>query len=255
MLLVSIFVKYDPWGRMGNRMLQYAFGAILSEIKNTDFFHDGLPNFNISPSIKQISNNYINTKSFGNNKVDMKILKNTTHDILVDSYVQKAEYYLPYQQKLKTIFNIKEYSTNPDKLVLHIRETDYTQINNFLGYDFYKNLIKFSNFTNILIVTDNSNCETVQRLLSEGCVLNTPGYVDKFTHSSDERGMHDFFTLVYSENIALSQSTFSWWGALLGTHNRIIFPYSTKHNNWPLNPGEDDIDLFLDKPESIKFIN
>lgn len=240
---------------MGNRMLQYAFGAILSEIKNTDFFHEGLPNFNILPSIGETPNNCITTKAFGNNKVDIDTLIKTNLDIIVDSYVQKAEYYLPYQQKLKSIFNIKDNFINSDKLVVHIRETDYTLINNFLGYDFYKKLIEFSNFTNILIVTDNSNCETVQRLLSEGCTLNSPGNVDKFIHSSDERGMYDFFTLVYSENIALSQSTFSWWGALLGTHKKIIFPYSTAHNNWPINPGEDDIDLFINKPESIKFIN
>ena len=100
-----------------------------------------------------------------------------------------------------------------DHLVVHIRETDYTLINGFLGYDYYKKLITNSGFTNIIIVTDNSTCDTVQRLVAEGCRLNSEGNVNKFEHTSDARAMADFDLLVQSKNIAISQSSFSWWAA------------------------------------------
>ena len=47
-----------------------------------------------------------------------------------------------YRDLLRDVFTIKELDTiNKDYLVVHVRETDYTQIDTFLGYDFYKSLI------------------------------------------------------------------------------------------------------------------
>ena len=28
---MNVFVEFDPWGRMGNRMFQYAFGYLLAQ--------------------------------------------------------------------------------------------------------------------------------------------------------------------------------------------------------------------------------
>jgi len=251
---MSIFAEYDPWGRMGNRMFQYAFGLIISQLKKANFYYPELPNFNIKENLNCIPVSPIYTKSFGNNYVDLKLLLETENDIVINNFVQKAEYYLPYKNLLRDKFLISNNTINKDKLVLHIRETDYTQINKFLGYDYYKNFIKFTNFTDVIIVTDNSKCDTVKRLISEGCKLNSEGYVDKFLHSNDARGMQDFYTIAYSENVALSQSTFSWWGAFLGNHQKIFFPFSNSCNNWLIKPEKDDIDLFFNDPSCIKYI-
>jgi hypothetical protein len=45
---VKVIVKYDPYGRMGNRLFQYAFGLILSKLKNAEFYHDDIPNFKVN---------------------------------------------------------------------------------------------------------------------------------------------------------------------------------------------------------------
>jgi hypothetical protein len=74
--------------------------------------------------------------------------------------------------------------------------------------------------------------------------LNTEGYVDKFNVVSDSRAMKDFYTLLNSENIAISQSSFSWWAAFLGEHKKIIFPI-TNEGMWKKNPDQDDIDLYF----------
>ena len=251
---MSVFVKFDPWGRMGNRMFQHALGSIISAHKRVPLYSPGLPNFSIpnteSPVV--IPRDPIYTRNYGHNKIDYNELINTERDIIIDSFVQRAEYYKEHKEFLCNIFNIKKDITlNQGKLILHIRETDYVQLGIFHGYDYYRQLIYDTGFKDVTIVTDNSNCETVRKLIQDGCVLNTAGYVDKFEHTSDQRAMIDFNTLLYSENIAISQSTFSWWSCFLGEHKKIFFPLPSAKGMWRLEPDQDDIDLRLSWPNII----
>jgi len=255
MLLVSVYVQFDPWGRMGNRMFQYAFGYILARQKQCSLFTEGLPNFNIQNNSKPLPEDSIRTSSFGKNYVSVEELLNTDKDIIVDSFVQKASYYTSHHEILRKAFYVQENKQYTDnQLVVHIRETDYNNINCFLGYELYKHLINQSGFTDIVIVTDNSNSKTVQKLIAEGCRLHTPGCVDKFEHISDDRGMSDFNFLLYSKNIGISQSSFSWWAAFLGIHNKIFFPFLKQKGMWKLTPDVDDIDLFFTFNKSYKVI-
>jgi hypothetical protein len=256
-LLVSVVVKFDPWGRLGNRMFQFAFGYLLAKQKNDMLYTEGLPNFNIpAVTCRQHFSNYTPTSMFGRNMVNFEVLLQNDN-IVVDSFVQKAAYYINFQNELRDIFNIKNNDIkNTNKLVLHIRETDYNKLNCFLGYEYYKQIIKETGFTDVIIVTDNSNCETVQKLVSEGCTVNTTGSIDTFNTTNDERAMKDFFTLLQSENIALSHSSFSWWAAFLGQHQKIFFPYFKNDTTkmWKLHPEKDDIDLFFNFNKSYKII-
>jgi len=251
----DVVVQYDPWGRMGNRMFQYIFGYILAKRRGCNFFHEALPNFGIESNYTTPTGNTTNTKSYGNNDVDMNYLLSTNNTIIVDSYVQRAEYYLPFRDEIRRHLRCDKIETvNQDKLILHIRETDYTQINTFLGYEVYKKVIEAAGISDVVIVTDNSNCDTVQKLLSDGCILNTEGYVATFTHTSDGRAMEDFRTLLCSENIAISQSSFSWWAAFLGNQKNIYFPFTQDNALWKIDPQNDDIDLFFEVNKSYKII-
>tara|TARA_B110000495_G_C22885682_1_gene516511 strand:+ start:1 stop:717 length:717 start_codon:yes stop_codon:yes gene_type:complete len=228
-------------------MFQYAFGYILAKLKDCDFFYDDLHNFNIKSNLYTGSlTNPINTRSFGDQYADIETLINHSGDIIVNSFLQKSSLYIDHREELRDIFNIKTDTINKDKLVVHIRETDYKLVNAFLGYDFYKSLIDSSKFDNAIIVTDNSSCDTVKRLIDDGCLLSSEGIVDTFKVYSDDRGIQDFKTLMYSENIAISQSSFSWWAAFLGNHKQIIFPFKRNTDWWPILPGKDDVDLYFD---------
>lgn len=258
MLLVRVYVLFDRWGRMGNRMFQYAFGYLLAEKKNTSFFSGPIPNFNIPDTLTEKTPQPVNpifTRSYGDNNVDMFELGNTKRDVIVNSFVQQSKYYHGYEDKLREIFNVKLKPINENKLVLHVRETDYVGINGFLGYDYYRKLINNSKFNDVVIVTDNSECDTVKKLISDGCKLNSTGTVTNFNHVNDDRAMLDFYTLLNSENIALSQSSFSWWAAFLGKHKTIIFPYKKNAGMWRIEPSNNDIDLYINRPSSIKYIN
>ena len=223
---MSVFVDFDQWGRMGNRMFQYAFGYLLAKDKKTVLYSKGLPNFRIRGNTTGSPRNIICTRTYGNNLVNYKELVDLgpDNDIIVNSYLQRADYYTSRRFELQNLFmQPAGLPINGDSLVVHIRETDYKDIGIFLGYDFYKQAIKDSKFTKVLLVTDNSNCDTIKRLIADGCALYSEGYVDKFDHTCDNRSWQDFLCLLFSENILLSQSSFSWWAAFLGNHKKIIF--------------------------------
>jgi len=246
---MNVVVKYDPAGRMGNRMFQYSFGYILSKLKGCNFYHESIPNFGIDDNMHDVSdlNNAINTRQYGDQYADMDMLVNHKGDIVIDSYLQQSRFYIDYRDELRSLFKIKDLLINKDKLILHIRETDYVIINAFLGYDYYKKLISDSGYKDVVIVTDNSKSDTVQKLIKEyDCTLSTEGIVDTFSVHSDSRAIEDFKALLYSENIAISQSSFSWWAAFLGNHKNIIFPYKKGLDWWPVEPEKDDIDLYFD---------
>jgi hypothetical protein len=248
----SVFIEYDPYNRLGNRMFQYAFGYIVSKEFNCPLYSvEGLPNLGIKPNVPEqnFDHDKIFTRDIGDQYFDLNLLKDFTGDLIVNSWLQKSSYYINYRKELQQVFGIKDLnSINDDALVLHIRGTDYNQLGWFLGYKFYKALIENNKFTKIKIVTDDPECDTVNKLVQDGCELVTRGPEAGFNINCDKRAIDDFKTLLYSKNIAISQSSFSWWAAFLGNHNKVIFPYAKETNKgmWLQDPGKDDVDLFFD---------
>lgn len=247
---MSVIVQYDPAARTGNRLFQFAFGYILSRKLNCNLYHGGIDDFNIKSNIMYEGlNKPLFTRTYGDHFVPLQKLEQHKDDIIVNSFVQKSQYYIDYREELRHIFKIEERPpVNENGLTLHVRETDYNIIGAFLGYDYYRGLIDSTDFTSVTIVTDNSRCETVQKLLTDGCKLSTEGTVTEFNTRCDSRGMKDFNFMLSSPNLAISQSSFSWWAAFLGYHSKIIFPYKTDLKWWKLEPGPDDIDLYFDLP-------
>ena len=247
---MSVIVQYDPAARTGNRLFQFAFGHILSRRLNCNLYHECIDDFNIKSNIMYEGlNKPLFTRTYGDHFVPLQKLEQHKDDIIVNSFVQKSQYYIDYREELRHIFKIEERPpVNENGLTLHVRETDYNIIGAFLGYDYYRGLIDSTDFTSVTIVTDNSRCETVQKLLTDGCKLSTEGTVTEFNTRCDSRGMKDFNFMLSSPNLAISQSSFSWWAAFLGFHKHIIFPFKTDLKWWKLEPGPDDIDLYFDLP-------
>ena len=119
---MKVIVKYDPAGRMGNRIFQYTFGYILSKLKNCSFYYDSLPNFGISSNLNDVGQltNIINTRRYGDQYADIDMLVNHKGDVIVDSYVQKSRFYIEYREELRNLFKIRDTTINKNKLVLHV---------------------------------------------------------------------------------------------------------------------------------------
>ena len=248
---MRVIVQYDPAARLGNRMFQYAYGYILSKKYNCKLFcNEPLLNFDIdSNPITNFDSKNIKTRDYGEHSFDDNLLENFDGDIIVNSWLQRSEYYIEHRNDLRKLFGIKEIEPiNNDSLVLHIRETDYKLIGAYLGYECYKKIIDKYNFNKVKIVTDNPESNCVKELVKEGCEILSDAVIKQFKIHGDKSVMNDFKTLLYSSNIGISQSSFSWWAAFLGYHNKIIFPYKTDLNWWKINPNNDEIDLYFDLP-------
>ena len=247
-----IIVQYDQWGRMGNRMFQYAFGRILSNVKKCHFYAEPLLNFkntlNTRPYVKPDAN-AIYTRQYGNHYVNMEELIHTTHDIVVNSYVQKWLYYWPFQQWVKEWFELDvENFQKPelDELVIHVRETDYNALGMTLPGELYLDAVKKLKYEKYTVVTDNFNSPIAKILIDAGCKILSDKYVDKFTYDNNDNIMRDFIYLLLARNIFLSHSSFSWWAAFLGEHANIYCPLTNSKCMWKKNPGQDDSSLVMD---------
>ena len=129
---MSVKVHYDPYNRVGNRLFQYTFARILASLKQETLICDAIPDFNIPSQTGDFNNNNkLITRDYGLNHIDLQNLIDSDKDILVDSYVQNSFYYVNYRHQIKQWLGIKpEPTINNDKLVVHIRETDYKDIIN-----------------------------------------------------------------------------------------------------------------------------
>jgi len=248
---MRIIVQYDPAARLGNRMFQYAYGYILSKKYNCELYcNEPLLNFGIEANpILDLQENIIKTRDYGEHSFDENKLIDFEGDVIINSWLQRSEYYINHKEELRKLFGIKDLDTiNKDSLVLHIRETDYKLIGAYLGFESYKRLIDTYDYKNVKIVTDNPESNCIKELTSNGCEVLSDTVVRQFKIHGDKSVIDDFKTLLYSDKIGISQSSFSWWAAFLGYHSKIIFPYKTDLKWWKLEPGPDDIDLYFDLP-------
>ena len=261
---MRVIVEFDMYSRLGNRMFQYAFGYLLAKKYNCNLYCKGdLPNFgikgnsnfvNFDNQIENTSDQIIYTRHGGAQYFDFNALENFDGDVVVNSWLQKADYYTEHRELLRELFDIQKLEpVNKDCLVLHVRGGDYITIGCHLDYRFYKRLIDHTKFTKVAIVTDDPNCDTVRRLVNDGCQVLTPEPAP-FNVNGDVNAMNDLKTLLYSENIAISQSSFAWWAAFLGYHKKVIIPFSTDLDTlmWHIDPQQDDIDLCYDDPGVVE---
>jgi hypothetical protein len=258
-----MYITITPQGRTGNRLFQYALGIILAKEKQCPLFAPPIPGFN-NIKIDQNSSNLnnsdtIHTSTYGTHNYNFDELKNTSKNICIDSYVQKSELLIHYKQLLQEQFKIENTLTclpKNNELVIHIRETDYTLIDGYLGSNFYTTFIKkyISNY-NITIVTDNIHTNLIEELKKLGCNIFTKNACTNWQNPFfTQNEIDDYNYMLYSSNILLSQSTFSWWAAFLGIPKKIIFPYRTTGGMWKLNPKQDDANLYFDFGQSEKYI-
>jgi hypothetical protein len=254
-------ITVTPHGRTGNRLFQYALGLILAKDKNANFNAEPIPFFDNIKTQELNSNNLetFRTSSFGNNYYDYNFLLTLDKNIIIDSYVQKADILLKNRDFLKDKFVINNTLQDPPEekeLVIHIRETDYKTVNVYLGDIFYKQFIKLQNqFTKITIVTDNIYAPLIQELHEQGCNIFTKNFNTNWQYPYfTEEDLKDFQYMLHSKHLLISQSTFSWWAAFLGNQQTVYFSFLQKGGMWPLNPSKDDIDLYFNIGKSYKIV-
>jgi hypothetical protein len=189
-------------------------------------------------------------ESFGDNLTIQKILSIPNIDkkwLVTLGNFETGNQYLPYRGQLKEWFrfpnidyskfeffklapNREDYFTSSEKpeidkddLVISLRLEDYTTDNNkdrLLDFDYFKIILESKRFNKLVIITN------------PGCINHQEFYY-KFFDAFREydpivvRCYEPVMSMAYGalfNNIAISQSTYSWWLAFLSEAENIYYP-------------------------------
>lgn len=241
---MKLYIKNE--GRLGNQLFQYFFAKKISKHLGGEIYMTKnlieVFGFNTNivthlPSqfcrLYETWNGYKKELFFNNVKISDNfseilnlIFKSNCHNLVIEGFYQKEEYYSPDKKTIKSMLNISD-TIKENVLGIHIRKGDIINTNNELPNCWYSKMIEKFSHHKIYLSTDSPNSEIVKNLLNRGCELyeNTP-----------ENTIIEFSTF---SDLVLSQGTFSWWIGFLSEGNKYnLIP----DKGW--NSRESDIKLF-----------
>lgn len=239
-------------GGLGNNMFQYAIARIVADIKNYNFEATNIDQLvHYFPRVSNIKDrlcvddNLLKVgyeSSSGNVQYfDLNEILNHNGKIEFKGFFQKQSYYKNHLDLLRNIFWYDDacHAKPADgSLVIHIRLGDYAQLNWQLDPDVYLKIIEKANikYSKCYVITD----EPTNPILSKFNILPNLQIVN-----SDV--LQDLTFLRRATYLIISQSTFSWWGAILGNQEKVYAPVHYNYKPpWPNTPKLDDVDLVLD---------
>lgn len=226
-----IHVRYV--GRMGNNMFQYAIGRILHEISGRKMTtsngqQDLREHFGIEIGFGQPR--FHNQEYFPNAVSELpgkdmagQIVSIVEKDwpsletmldhagdapLVVWGFFQRAKYLIPWRDKIREWFECGESEERPE-LAIHYRRGDYLISNQQVEDDYYEKA----------------------RQTFVGYEATNIGLSDVREHLIGN-DIADFKKMKSARNLIMSNSTFSWWAAFLGHHDRVVMPRPKSGKFW-----------------------
>ena len=247
---MTIFVQIT--GRLGNNLFQIALGYALSKQTGQDFsmVYNSYNQYEQEyityfPEISFVSNQYVptcNIYSEKNNGINcfqfhpelLELCK--SNNIFFDGYFQTWKYFIDYLPELKQLF-LKRETKETNGYFIHVRRGDYVnhpvyQIN-YSTY-FKKAIEHFPKDSKFYVMSDDiAFCE------------NWSLFNDPFGNGKFDVLFVDIDTICTLRFMAgckggiCANSSFSWWGALLGKREIVTMP-----RQW-INNGMDTTDIYF----------
>lgn len=146
-----------------------------------------------------------------------------------DVYVQSSKYWNKYKNEIRYRFSSGIGNKTIPFVAVHIRRGDYMKATQFhvplWDTDYYKKaLALFPDSTFMVFCKDNQNPE-VDKADREWCQGFMAGLVgDRFVLAPDGEETEDLNTMASCESLIMANSSFSWWAAFLGNHDKVICP-------------------------------
>lgn len=245
--MVSLQFKGD----MGNQMFQYALGRIIAE-------HKGYKLEILDPDNKkeQLFNNFpfVNTAGVDGKEVrentmacasdlqylDLDAVFNHGGHVFLHGYWQKYYYYTAHKDKIQQWYSYDDSQFDkpgPEDVVMHLRLGDQLHPEKIGLPDTVQPYIDVLNtipHKRCILVSDEPNEPFLAPLRALPTVEVRSG-----------SPMADFTMIKYAKRIIISQSTFAWWAAFLGSPEQVWAPLiaSGRRGNWKMCPAVQDVDL------------
>ena len=243
-----MIVTWQQLGRFGNNMFQYALARVVAEKYNLTYktdtffdeeethysgFYDEFLNLDKKHNLKLSSFYSIREDNIKNLlKLSKEEFINSDFNgknIRLEGYFQDNEFFTG--KDIKSYFKINEnkfIETDDDDLCLSLRlGNDYKCNDWIINPDVLINFLENIFFNKLIIVTD---------------VYDSP-ILDKFKrftpiiyNNSSSEPIKDFYTIMSFKNLMITNSTFSYWAAVLGKSDTI---YALK--DWKFNRLSDII--------------
>lgn len=257
-------------GRFGNQMFQYAATKGIAATHGYDFT---IPNGPITddefvdeeqqhklfmafkmPGLKNIGMLRAGYKQESSFRYDEELVKCCPDNINLYGFFQSERYFFHIQEELRRDFEfrdeVKKLCQNIWKqivvddghsqaIALHVRRTDHLIKPTFhpvLPISYYEEaLSKLPQDIPVFVFTDDPAWAFDHEFFSS----------DRFFISESDN-IHDMCLMSMCNYNIIANSTFSWWGAWLAGHDRVIGP-----KLWFGPDGEDPTDIFIDRWEYL----
>lgn len=145
-----------------------------------------------------------------------------------DVYLQGEKYWIKHKDKIKDTFGTDIGHT--DMVALHIRRGDYLQAHNFhknlWETDYYQKAVAmFPNDKFLVFCKDNQDPDQDKKD-RQWCRENLPLLIgNRFEMAPyEDTEIEDLNLMASCKSIIGANSSFSWWGAYLGDHEKVIMP-------------------------------
>ena len=265
---MSVEVRY--LGHLGNNLFQYALGRILAEALGSALVCRTLPDARAWSVVENMSGivdrfmgqsaafadapqslpgracdgpqlRYVigEKQNWSGHGINLPYLLRHGRDqrIILHGYFQRAEYYLPYRERIAGWFALPADDSlprlGPRDVLVHLRQSlDMLLLDRAIDMRFYvetlKAMVPARTYVCGLGITD-----AVRAALAPF----EPVYVDL-------PALAPLKLMMQAPRIVLANSTFSWWGAWLSNAEEIVYPRVTR-NFW----SADRADIALEVPE------
>lgn len=145
-----------------------------------------------------------------------------------DIYLQGEKYWVKYKDLIKSHFDTDIGKT--DMVALHIRRGDYLQAHNFhknlWETDYYQKAIALFPNDRFLVFCKDNQDPNQDKLDRQWCRENLPKLIgDRWEMAPyEDTEVEDLNLMASCKSIIMANSSFSWWGAYLGEHEKVICP-------------------------------
>jgi hypothetical protein len=164
--------------------------------------------------------------TISNEKNPSETFKELKNNSIYQGYFQSTYYFNDFEDEIRALYSIKKkyvaefqqikkrFSEKKDKVVIHVRRTDYVGLDYSLPVSYYKNAIENINSqdADYIFITDDH--AFIEQEFSD--------IQNKYISTNSE--IIDLQFLINADFCVLSNSSFSWWGAWLNNNqNKKVF--------------------------------
>lgn len=233
-------VKLDYQGMLGNRLWQYAVARCYAERNGHELVNDPIGGFPETYKKVDGKKEIGNIKRFSDYLVDFD---SHNGDAYFFGYFQRYENIKKRKNDIKKWFKMECKSpirVEKNDLVMHIRRGAFGfPVSVTPNYQFYDDFISKNRYNKIILCTCSFHDEYFNFLKKYSNVVY-----------ANYNEIETFSIIRSANNIIMSPSTFSWWGAFLSEAEKIYYPMYTD-----FLPSVDRQNMIVDDENRYKYIN